>query len=59
MLLFKFGRNVGKFIIMVIVEDILGNNGYVEFFFWVRKLDDKDFFSKFDFFLEFYRVNDD
>ncbi|MEQ2219574.1 hypothetical protein XENOCAPTIV_020127, partial [Xenoophorus captivus] len=38
---------------------LTGNDDYIELSFSARKLDDKDFFSKSDPFLEIYRVNDD
>ncbi|XP_031432342.1 copine-4 isoform X2 [Clupea harengus] len=40
-------------------EELSGNDDYVELTFSARKLDDKDFFSKSDPFLEIFRVNDD
>uniref|UniRef100_A0A8C2AUC3 Copine IVa n=1 Tax=Cyprinus carpio TaxID=7962 RepID=A0A8C2AUC3_CYPCA len=43
----------------ITTEELTGNNDYVELSFSARKLDDKDFFSKSDPFLEIYRVNDD
>uniref|UniRef100_A0A9J7Z0M6 Copine IVa n=1 Tax=Cyprinus carpio carpio TaxID=630221 RepID=A0A9J7Z0M6_CYPCA len=43
----------------ITAEELTGNNDYVELSFSARKLDDKDFFSKSDPFLEIYRVNDD
>ncbi|KAG2465087.1 CPNE4 protein, partial [Polypterus senegalus] len=43
----------------VIAEELSGNDDYVELSFSARKLDDKDFFSKSDPFLEIFRVNDD
>uniref|UniRef100_A0A3B3Y2Y9 C2 domain-containing protein n=1 Tax=Poecilia mexicana TaxID=48701 RepID=A0A3B3Y2Y9_9TELE len=43
----------------VTAEELSGNDDYVELSFSARKLDDKDFFSKSDPFLEIFRVNDD
>uniref|UniRef100_A0A8C4TQB6 Copine-4 n=2 Tax=Falco TaxID=8952 RepID=A0A8C4TQB6_FALTI len=43
----------------VIAEELSGNDDYVELSFSARKLDDKDFFSKSDPFLEIFRMNDD
>ncbi|XP_018590093.1 copine-4 isoform X1 [Scleropages formosus] len=43
----------------IIAEELSGNGDYVELSFSARKLDDKDFFSKSDPFLEIFRVNDD
>uniref|UniRef100_A0A8C7DNF5 Copine-4 n=1 Tax=Oncorhynchus kisutch TaxID=8019 RepID=A0A8C7DNF5_ONCKI len=40
-------------------EELSGNDDYVELSFRARKLDDKDFFSKSDPFLEIFRINDD
>ncbi|XP_016137586.1 copine-4-like [Sinocyclocheilus grahami] len=57
--LLKQGNTVGKSSIMITAEELTGNNDYVELSFSARKLDDKDFFSKSDPFLEIYRVNDD
>ncbi|XP_058232188.1 copine-4 isoform X3 [Hemibagrus wyckioides] len=57
--LLKHCNTVGKSTIMVTAEELMGNNDYVELSFSARKLDDKDFFSKSDPFLEIYRVNDD
>uniref|UniRef100_A0A8C2AVX3 Copine IVa n=1 Tax=Cyprinus carpio TaxID=7962 RepID=A0A8C2AVX3_CYPCA len=57
--LLKQGNTVGKSSIMITTEELTGNNDYVELSFSARKLDDKDFFSKSDPFLEIYRVNDD
>ncbi|GAA6089144.1 copine-4, partial [Tachysurus ichikawai] len=57
--LLKHSNTVGKSSIMVTAEELTGNNDYVELSFSARKLDDKDFFSKSDPFLEIYRVNDD
>ncbi|XP_023266612.1 copine-7-like [Seriola lalandi dorsalis] len=58
-LLLKYGKYAGKSTITVHAEEISGNNGYVEFSFCAKKLDDKDLFSKSDPFLEIYRINDD
>ncbi|XP_023695484.1 copine-7-like isoform X1 [Paramormyrops kingsleyae] len=55
----KYGKNAGKSAITVSVEEISGNNEYVELSFSAEKLDDKDLFSKSDPFLEIYRINDD
>ncbi|XP_062842094.1 copine-4 [Trichomycterus rosablanca] len=57
--LLKSCSTVGKSIIMITAEELTGNDDYVELSFSARKLDDKDFFSKSDPFLEIYRVNDD
>ncbi|XP_052002854.1 copine-4-like isoform X2 [Xyrauchen texanus] len=57
--LLKHGNTVGKSSITITAEELTGNNDYVELSFSARKLDDKDFFSKSDPFLEIYRVNDD
>uniref|UniRef100_A0A6Q2YMZ7 C2 domain-containing protein n=1 Tax=Esox lucius TaxID=8010 RepID=A0A6Q2YMZ7_ESOLU len=43
----------------VTAEELTGNDDYVELSFSARKLDDKDFFSKSDPFLEIFRINDD
>ncbi|KAM4736433.1 copine-4 isoform 2-T2 [Anableps anableps] len=43
----------------ITAEELTGNDDYIELSFSARKLDDKDFFSKSDPFLEIYRVNDD
>uniref|UniRef100_A0A672SFY7 Copine-4 n=1 Tax=Sinocyclocheilus grahami TaxID=75366 RepID=A0A672SFY7_SINGR len=43
----------------VTAEELSGNDDYVELAFSAKKLDDKDFFSKSDPFLEIFRVNDD
>ncbi|KAK1163513.1 copine-7 [Acipenser oxyrinchus oxyrinchus] len=58
-LFLKYGKYAGKSTIMVIAEEISGNNGYVELSFCAKKLDDKDLFSKSDPFLEIYRINED
>uniref|UniRef100_A0A3B5MTB6 Copine IVb n=1 Tax=Xiphophorus couchianus TaxID=32473 RepID=A0A3B5MTB6_9TELE len=57
--LLKQGNTAGKSSIMVTAEELSGNDDYVELSFSARKLDDKDFFSKSDPFLEIFRVNDD
>ncbi|XP_053814974.1 copine-4 isoform X3 [Vidua macroura] len=57
--LLKHGNTAGKSSITVIAEELSGNDDYVELSFSARKLDDKDFFSKSDPFLEIFRVNDD
>uniref|UniRef100_A0A1A8FEZ5 Copine IV n=2 Tax=Nothobranchius korthausae TaxID=1143690 RepID=A0A1A8FEZ5_9TELE len=57
--LLRPGGTVGKAIITVSAEELTGNDDYIELSFSARKLDDKDFFSKSDPFLEIYRVNDD
>ncbi|XP_038652494.1 copine-4 [Scyliorhinus canicula] len=57
--LLKHGNTAGKSSITVIAEELSGNDDYVEFTFSARKLDDKDFFSKSDPFLEIFRMNDD
>ncbi|KAG7469839.1 hypothetical protein MATL_G00133070 [Megalops atlanticus] len=57
--LLKQGNTVGKASITVIAEELSGNDDYVELSFSARKLDDKDFFSKSDPFLEIFRMNDD
>uniref|UniRef100_A0A673AWH8 Copine 4 n=1 Tax=Sphaeramia orbicularis TaxID=375764 RepID=A0A673AWH8_9TELE len=43
----------------IMTEELTGNDDYIELSFSARKLDDKDFFSKSDPFLEIYRLNDD
>uniref|UniRef100_A0AAZ3QF57 Copine-4 n=1 Tax=Oncorhynchus tshawytscha TaxID=74940 RepID=A0AAZ3QF57_ONCTS len=45
--------------VSVTSEELSGNDDYVELSFRARKLDDKDFFSKSDPFLEIFRINDD
>uniref|UniRef100_A0A8C5D911 Copine-4-like n=1 Tax=Gouania willdenowi TaxID=441366 RepID=A0A8C5D911_GOUWI len=40
-------------------EELTGNDDYIELSFSARKLDDKDFFTKSDPFLEIYRLNED
>uniref|UniRef100_A0A6I8NYX5 Copine 4 n=1 Tax=Ornithorhynchus anatinus TaxID=9258 RepID=A0A6I8NYX5_ORNAN len=57
--LLKHGNTAGKSSITVIAEELSGNDDYVELSFNARKLDDKDFFSKSDPFLEIFRMNDD
>ncbi|XP_069767311.1 copine-4 isoform X2 [Narcine bancroftii] len=57
--LLKQGNTAGKSSITVIAEELSGNDDYVELIFSARKLDDKDFFSKSDPFLEIFRMNDD
>ncbi|XP_048086172.1 copine-4 isoform X1 [Alosa alosa] len=57
--LLKQGNTAGKSSITVTAEELSGNNDYVELAFSARKLDDKDFFSKSDPFLEIFRINDD
>ncbi|EHB09814.1 Copine-4 [Heterocephalus glaber] len=57
--LLKQGNTAGKSSITVIAEELSGNDDYVELAFNARKLDDKDFFSKSDPFLEIFRMNDD
>ncbi|XP_075683234.1 copine-4 [Rhinoderma darwinii] len=57
--LLKHGNTAGKSSITVIAEELSGNDDYVELSFSARKLDDKDFFSKSDPFLETFRMNDD
>ncbi|KAM9776676.1 copine-4 isoform X4 [Syngnathus typhle] len=57
--LLKQGNTAGKSSIMVTAEELSGNDDYVELSFSARKLDDKDFFSKSDPFLEIFRINDD
>ncbi|XP_060799185.1 copine-4 [Neoarius graeffei] len=57
--LLKQGNTAGKSSITVTAEELSGNDDYVELAFSARKLDDKDFFSKSDPFLEIFRVNDD
>ncbi|KAM6132486.1 LOW QUALITY PROTEIN: copine-4 [Pterocles gutturalis] len=56
--LLKHGNTAGKSSITVIAEELSGNDDYIELSFSARKLDDKDFFSKSDPFLDF-RMNDD
>uniref|UniRef100_A0A3P9CMM3 Copine 4 n=1 Tax=Maylandia zebra TaxID=106582 RepID=A0A3P9CMM3_9CICH len=43
----------------ITAEELTGNDDYIELSFSARKLDDKDFFSKSDPFLEIHRLNDD
>ncbi|XP_051922479.1 copine-4 [Hippocampus zosterae] len=57
--LLRPGGNVGKTIITITAEELTGNDDYIELSFSARKLDDKDFFSKSDPFLEIYRLNED
>ncbi|XP_060916296.1 copine-4 [Labrus mixtus] len=57
--LLKQGNTSGKSSITVTAEELSGNDDYVELSFSARKLDDKDFFSKSDPFLEIFRINDD
>uniref|UniRef100_A0A3B5A7W2 Copine-4 n=1 Tax=Stegastes partitus TaxID=144197 RepID=A0A3B5A7W2_9TELE len=57
--LLRPGGTVGKAIITITAEELTGNDDYIELSFSARKLDDKDFFSKSDPFLEIYRLNDD
>ncbi|KAK5931689.1 hypothetical protein CesoFtcFv8_000044 [Champsocephalus esox] len=57
--LLRPGGTVGKAIITITAEELAGNDDYIELSFSARKLDDKDFFTKSDPFLEIYRVNDD
>ncbi|XP_026537508.1 copine-4 [Notechis scutatus] len=57
--LLKHANTAGKSSITVIAEELSGNDDYVELSFSARKLDDKDFFSKSDPFLEIFRMNDD
>uniref|UniRef100_A0A4W6FTA9 Copine IVb n=1 Tax=Lates calcarifer TaxID=8187 RepID=A0A4W6FTA9_LATCA len=57
--LLKQGNTAGKSSITVTAEELSGNDDYVELSFSARKLDDKDFFSKSDPFLEIFRTNDD
>ncbi|XP_023252325.1 copine-4-like isoform X1 [Seriola lalandi dorsalis] len=57
--LLRPGGTVGKSIITITAEELTGNDDYIELSFSARKLDDKDFFSKSDPFLEIYRLNDD
>ncbi|XP_040900838.1 copine-4 [Toxotes jaculatrix] len=57
--LLRPGGTVGKVIITITAEELTGNDDYIELSFSARKLDDKDFFSKSDPFLEIYRLNDD
>lgn len=57
--LLKQGNTAGKSSITVTAEELSGNDDYVELSFSARKLDDKDFFSKSDPFLEIFRLNDD
>ncbi|XP_028435615.1 copine-4 [Perca flavescens] len=57
--LLRPGGSVGKSIITITAEELTGNDDYIELSFSARKLDDKDFFSKSDPFLEIYRLNDD
>ncbi|CAM9203860.1 unnamed protein product [Lampetra fluviatilis] len=45
--------------ITIISDELTSNNDYVTLAFHALKLDDKDFFSKSDPFLEIFRLNDD
>uniref|UniRef100_A0AAX7UJU7 C2 domain-containing protein n=1 Tax=Astatotilapia calliptera TaxID=8154 RepID=A0AAX7UJU7_ASTCA len=49
----------GKMCFQITAEELTGNDDYIELSFSARKLDDKDFFSKSDPFLEIHRLNDD
>ncbi|XP_049439374.1 copine-4 [Epinephelus fuscoguttatus] len=53
------GRKAGGTATTITAEELTGNDDYIELSFSARKLDDKDFFSKSDPFLEIYRLNDD
>ncbi|XP_061884951.1 copine-4 [Entelurus aequoreus] len=57
--LLRPGGIVGKTIITITAEELTGNDDYIELSFSARKLDDKDFFTKSDPFLEIYRINED
>ncbi|XP_062254845.1 copine-4 [Platichthys flesus] len=57
--LLRPGGTVGKTIITISAEELTGNDDYIELSFSARKLDDKDFFTKSDPFLEIYRLNED
>ncbi|KAM9851543.1 copine-4 [Aulostomus maculatus] len=57
--LLRPGGIVGRVIITITAEELTGNDDYIELSFSARKLDDKDFFSKSDPFLEIYRLNED
>ncbi|XP_037309827.1 copine-4 isoform X1 [Pungitius pungitius] len=57
--LLRPGGTVSKTIITISAEELTGNDDYIELSFSARKLDDKDFFSKSDPFMEIYRLNDD
>ncbi|XP_056901603.1 copine-4-like isoform X1 [Takifugu flavidus] len=57
--LLKPGGTVGKSIITIAAEELTGNDDHIELSFSARKLDDKDFFTKSDPFLEIYRLNED
>ncbi|CAJ1061231.1 copine-4 isoform X1 [Xyrichtys novacula] len=57
--LLRPGGTVGRTIITIMAEELTGNDDYIELSFSARKLDDKDFFSKSDPFLEIYRLNED
>uniref|UniRef100_A0A8C9C0F7 C2 domain-containing protein n=1 Tax=Phocoena sinus TaxID=42100 RepID=A0A8C9C0F7_PHOSS len=57
--LLKHRNMAGKSSITVIAEELSGNHDYIELAFNSRKLDDQDFFSKSDSFLEIFRMNDD
>uniref|UniRef100_A0A668S5W7 C2 domain-containing protein n=1 Tax=Oreochromis aureus TaxID=47969 RepID=A0A668S5W7_OREAU len=52
------GKNVCV-CVQITAEELTGNDDYIELSFSARKLDDKDFFSKSDPFLEIHRLNDD
>ncbi|KAK7879096.1 hypothetical protein WMY93_034122, partial [Mugilogobius chulae] len=57
--LLRPGGTVGKTVVTICAEELTGNDDYIELSFSARKLDDKDFFTKSDPFLEIYRINDD
>ncbi|XP_072316879.1 copine-4-like isoform X1 [Eucyclogobius newberryi] len=57
--LLRPGGSVGKTVVTITAEEVTGNDDYIQLLFSARKLDDKDFFTKSDPFLEIYRINDD
>ncbi|TNN36662.1 Copine-4 [Liparis tanakae] len=57
--LLRPGGTVGKAIVTISAEELTGDDDYIELSFSARKLDDKDFFTKSDPFMEIYRMNED
>ncbi|KAM9723782.1 LOW QUALITY PROTEIN: copine-4-like [Menidia menidia] len=57
--LLRPGGSVGKAVVTISAEELTGDEDYIELSFSARKLDDKDFFTKSDPFLEIYSLNDD
>ncbi|XP_078690065.1 copine-4-like isoform X3 [Branchiostoma floridae x Branchiostoma belcheri] len=56
-LLLKEGKRAGKGSITVTAEELAGTSEHVHLTFFARKLDNKDFFSKSDPYLEIYRCD--